>query len=92
MPAPSPLDVAVSSVNRLVKERTSYQKELVSQRARVEKVEAEIKAGTGDENAEYVLKQEVCLNPLFSPSPCKHTPCLSLLTPSLQPTRYWACD
>ncbi|KAB5551124.1 tubulin binding cofactor A-domain-containing protein [Coniochaeta sp. 2T2.1] len=58
MPAPSPLDVATQSVQRLVKEEASYHKELDGQKARVEKIEAEIKAGTDDENAEYVLKQE----------------------------------
>ena len=60
MPAPTPLDVATKSLHRLVKEEASYHKELDGQKARVEKIEAEIKAGTGDENAEYVLKQEVC--------------------------------
>lgn len=59
MPAPTPLDVATQSVQRLVKEETSYHKELGSQKARVAKIESEISAGTGDENAEYILKQEV---------------------------------
>jgi len=60
MPSPTPLEVATQSVQRLVKEETSYHKELSSQQARVSKIESEISAGTGDENAEYVLKQEVC--------------------------------
>ncbi|KAJ9164611.1 hypothetical protein NKR19_g1204 [Coniochaeta hoffmannii] len=58
MPSPTPLEVATQSVQRLVKEETSYHKELSSQQARVSKIESEISAGTGDENAEYVLKQE----------------------------------
>ena len=67
MPAPSPLAVATSSVTRLVREYDSYHKELDSQNARVAKIEQEIKAGTGDDNAEYVLKQEVCLSTFHSP-------------------------
>lgn len=59
MPAPTPLDVATQSVQRLVKEEKSYHKELDTQNSRVAKIESEISAGTGDENAEYVLKQEV---------------------------------
>jgi tubulin-specific chaperone A len=66
MPAPTPLAVATQSVQRLVKEETSYHKELSSQQSRVSKLESEIAAGTADENAEYVLKQEVC--PHFLPS------------------------
>ncbi|OIW34560.1 tubulin binding cofactor A [Coniochaeta ligniaria NRRL 30616] len=58
MPAPTPLDVATQSVQRLVKEEKSYHKELDTQNSRVAKIESEISAGTGDENAEYVLKQE----------------------------------
>lgn len=59
MPAPTPLDVATQSVQRLVKEEASYHKELDGQKVRVAKIESEISAGTGDENAGYVLKQEV---------------------------------
>lgn len=71
MPSPTPLDVATQAVQRLVKEETSYHKELSGQQARVAKTESEIAAGTGDENAKYVLEQEVCSFPfsLLTPSP-----------------------
>lgn len=61
MAPPSALAVATSSVQRLVKEETYYHKELASQQTRVEKLEKDIKDGSKDldENAEYVLKQEV---------------------------------
>jgi hypothetical protein len=42
------------SVLRLVKEEASYYKELQQQEARIQKLEP------GDENAEFILKQEVC--------------------------------
>ncbi|EKG21178.1 Tubulin binding cofactor A [Macrophomina phaseolina MS6] len=54
MAPPSKLAVATSSVNRLVKEEASYHKELEQQQARIKKLED----STGDENAEYQLKQE----------------------------------
>lgn len=61
MPAPSPLSIATSSVQRLVKEETYYHKELASQQVRVDKLEGQIKENSADldENAEYTLKQEV---------------------------------
>ena len=56
MPAPSQISIATSVVNRLVKEEKSYQREHESQKARIAKLEA----GQGDdENAEYILRQEV---------------------------------
>ncbi|KAF4636472.1 hypothetical protein G7Y89_g1623 [Cudoniella acicularis] len=55
MAPPSPLAIATSSVNRLVKEEASYHKELKHQEARVEKLLA---SKDEDENAEYQLKQE----------------------------------
>ncbi|PMD15982.1 putative tubulin-specific chaperone Rbl2 [Hyaloscypha hepaticicola] len=55
MPAPSPLAIATSVVQRLVKEETSYHKELKSQEARLEKLVSSTEA---DENKEYQLKQE----------------------------------
>ncbi|EOD48971.1 putative tubulin-specific chaperone rbl2 protein [Neofusicoccum parvum] len=54
MAPPSKLAVATSSVVRLVKEEASYHKELEQQQARIKKLEG----STGDENAEYQLKQE----------------------------------
>ena len=57
MPAPSRLSIAASSLNRLVKEESSYHKELEQQQARIAKLEAG--EGQDDENAEFTLKQEV---------------------------------
>ncbi|KAK3066176.1 tubulin folding cofactor A [Teratosphaeriaceae sp. CCFEE 6253] len=54
MPPPSQLSIATSVVNRLVKEEASYHKELERQQTSIAKLEQ----GGGDENAEYVLKQE----------------------------------
>jgi predicted ribosome quality control (RQC) complex YloA/Tae2 family protein len=58
MAPPSQLAIATSSVQRLVKEEASYHKELKNQEARLEKL---INSKEQDENAEYQLKQEVCL-------------------------------
>lgn len=56
MPPPSPLSIATGSVLRLVKEETSYQKEMQQQQSRISKLEQ----GDGaDENADFILKQEV---------------------------------
>ena len=62
MAPPTPLAVATSSVQRLVKEEAYYHKDLASQHARIAKLEKDIgeKSADLDENAEYVLKQEVC--------------------------------
>lgn len=57
MAPPSPLAIATSVLKRLVKEEASYHKELEQQQTRVAKVEQD----SSDENAEYVLKQEVCI-------------------------------
>ncbi|KAI4149866.1 MAG: hypothetical protein LQ340_004392 [Diploschistes diacapsis] len=51
---PSQVSIAVSSLNRLVKEEKSYHKELEQQQARVTKLEQ----SQGDENSEYMIKQE----------------------------------
>jgi hypothetical protein len=61
MPPPTPLQIATQSVQRLVKEEKSYHEELSQQQERVEKLEKDLKSGasSADENAEYVLKQEV---------------------------------
>lgn len=55
----SPLAIATSSVNRLVKEEASYHRELEEQTKRIAKLESE--AGTEDPegNREYLIKQEV---------------------------------
>jgi tubulin-specific chaperone A len=55
MGPPSQLAIATSSLNRLVKEERSYHRELEQQEASIAKLEQ----GGGDENAEYVLRQEV---------------------------------
>jgi tubulin-specific chaperone A len=57
MPPPSPLTIATSSVQRLVKEEASYHKELEKQEARLKNTEANTNE---DENAEFTIKQEVC--------------------------------
>ncbi|KAI3400267.1 hypothetical protein diail_3648 [Diaporthe ilicicola] len=60
MAPPTPLAVATSSVQRLVKEEAYYHKDLASQQVRIAKLEKDIseKSSDLDENAEYVLKQE----------------------------------
>jgi tubulin-specific chaperone A len=57
MPPPSQLSIVTSSVQRLVKEESSYHRELEKQVAHLEQLEA---TPSQDENAEYQLKQEVC--------------------------------
>lgn len=57
MPPPSPLAIATSSLQRLVKEEASYYKELEKQEARLKKTEESTEE---DENRIYTLKQEVC--------------------------------
>lgn len=76
MAPPTPLAVATSSVQRLVKEEAYYHKDLASQQARIAKLETDIaeKSADLDENADYVLKQEVC-QPLFTPP---HPPSLHI--------------
>jgi tubulin-specific chaperone A len=58
MAPPSQLAIATSAVNRLVKEEASYHKELEHQQARIEKLK---QASSDEENAEWNLKQEVCV-------------------------------
>lgn len=75
MPPPSPLSIATSSLQRLVKEEKSYHAELRQQEVRVQKLEGagrgvdgEAKDGAeGEEepeeekgNREFQLRQEVC--------------------------------
>ncbi|GFF28714.1 tubulin-specific chaperone A [Aspergillus udagawae] len=52
----SQLEIATSSVERLVKEEASYHRELQQQTERIQKLESQ-QAGE-DENREYMLKQE----------------------------------
>lgn len=55
MAPPSQLSVATSALTRLVKEEKSYHKELEEQKSRLAKFEQE----DGDENKEFMLKQQV---------------------------------
>lgn len=61
MPAPSALAITTSSVQRLLKEETSYHKELADQEKTVQDLEAKSKAGAADEdgNGAFMLKQQV---------------------------------
>lgn len=56
---PSQLAIATSSLNRLVKEEKSYQEEAKGQEASIAKLE---RGDSGDENAEFMLRQEVSRN------------------------------
>ncbi|KAH0536470.1 hypothetical protein FGG08_006651 [Glutinoglossum americanum] len=58
MGPPSPLAIATSSVLRLVKEESSYHKELLQQEARIQKLEQQDKS-VEEDNVEYMLNQEV---------------------------------
>lgn len=58
MGPPSQLSISTSALNRLVKEEKSYHQEAAEQEARIANLE---QGGSNDENAEYTLRQEVCL-------------------------------
>ncbi len=55
--APSQIQIAISVLQRLLKEEQSYYKEQEQQEARITKLENQ--DGSSDENHEYQLKQEV---------------------------------
>lgn len=61
MAPPSSLIIAAQAVNRLVKEESYYHKEQENQDKRIAKLEDDIAANSPDldDNAEYILKQEV---------------------------------
>lgn len=62
MPAPSPLAITTSSVQRLLKEEASYHKELADQEKTVQALEAKFNAGStpdDDGNEAFMLKQHV---------------------------------
>ena len=90
MPAPSRLQIATSSLERLLKEESSYHKELEQGKARVQRLEGE---KSTDDNAEYMIRQEV-LNPppvfeshadsIAEESSSGNGGCLSLLTTAHQ--------
>lgn len=60
--APSQIQIATSSLQRLLKEEASYFKEQEQQEARIQKLENQdpATAPDSDGNREFVLKQEVC--------------------------------
>jgi tubulin-specific chaperone A len=61
MAPPSQLQIALSALQRLVKEEASYYKEMNQQKSRIAKLEATNgDSADGDGNEEYQLKQEVC--------------------------------
>jgi tubulin-specific chaperone A len=59
--APSQIQIAISSLQRLLKEEQSYYKEQSQQEARISKLENS--ANGSDENHEYSLRQEVGSQP-----------------------------
>jgi len=58
MAPPSKLAIATSTLNRTVKEEKSYHAEMRKQEASIDKLEKG--DGNDDENAEFLLRQEVC--------------------------------
>jgi hypothetical protein len=70
--APSQLQIAISVLQRLLKEEQSYHKEQEQQEARISKLENE--TNTTDENHEYQLKQEVCWSHCSGPCSTDHNP------------------
>lgn len=61
MPPPTPLAIATSSLQRLIKEESSYHKELQQQQKRIANLEKTQVEETDEDrgNAEFSLKQEV---------------------------------
>lgn len=93
MPAPTQLVIATSALKRFVKEEASYRKEYESQQGRIAKLEHE---QSTDENAEYTLRQEVCLTCFISSwslasnrkgvsSELTNAPCYAMLPMSVFP-------
>ncbi|KAI5284844.1 hypothetical protein KEM54_001021 [Ascosphaera aggregata] len=54
----SPLSIATSSLQRLVKEEASYHREVEQQAERIKRLTAEPVADDDDGNREYLIKQE----------------------------------
>ena len=60
MPPPSPLSITTSSINRLLKEESSYRTELAAQQKRIQQLEKEDGAEDAEEgNRDFSLRQEV---------------------------------
>lgn len=79
MPAPSQLSIATSAVTRLLKEETTYRRELEGQEKRLRHMQ---EAEDDDENRDFNLKQEVSLPTLstsFSIVPISHIQILDFL-------------
>lgn len=60
MPAPSPLAIATSSVNRLLKEQSSYRTELETQHKRLQSLEADTSKDE-EGNRAFQINQEVLM-------------------------------
>ncbi|KAF5003792.1 hypothetical protein FDECE_9687 [Fusarium decemcellulare] len=58
MPPPSQLVIGTNSLKRLIKEEASYHKELEQEEAEIKALKDKIESGQGDENAEFMLKQQ----------------------------------
>ncbi|KAM0424675.1 hypothetical protein ACHAPT_009983 [Fusarium lateritium] len=60
MAPPTPLAIATSSVNRLLKEEASYHKEVEQEEASIKALAEKIQSGEGDEdgNGAFMLKQQ----------------------------------
>ena len=58
MPPPSPLAIATSSINRLLKEESSYRTELSTQQQRLRNLEADT-MNDDDGNRAFQIEQEV---------------------------------
>ena len=65
--APSQIQIATSSLQRLLKEEASYYKEQEQQEARIQKLEKQDPATSADSdgNQAFLLKQEVCAYLLY---------------------------
>lgn len=59
MPPASPLAIATSAVQRLVKEEASYHRELEQQTKRLQKLESEGPGDNDEGNHAFLIKQEV---------------------------------
>jgi tubulin-specific chaperone A len=85
MPPPSQLAIATSSVRRLLKEESTYQKELITEEKKIKDLEQRVKNGEENEdgNAEFILKQHVS-------RPASYTPCAARVRQRIMElTTFW---
>ncbi len=61
MPSPSQLSIAASSVNRLLKEETTYRTELANQERHLEQTQGKAETEEDEGNRDFNIKQEVYL-------------------------------